>query len=66
MASANAVHIPTPLIERVDETMESEGGYTTRAEFIREAIRRYCAHLDSLRKQNDKPLEGGRKKRGWP
>ena len=66
MPPANAVHIPDPLIERVDATMLVEGGYTTRAEFIREAIRAYCARLDSLRKQNDKPEKSGKNRRGWP
>lgn len=38
----NAIHFPPELIILIDKTMLAKGGYSTRAEFVREAVRNAC------------------------
>ncbi len=38
----NAIHFPPELILLIDRTMVAKGGYSTRAEFVREAVRNAC------------------------
>jgi len=38
----NAIHFPPELILLIDRTMLAKGGYSTRAEFVREAVRNAC------------------------
>tara|TARA_Y100001937_G_C7119946_1_gene332069 strand:+ start:892 stop:1053 length:162 start_codon:yes stop_codon:yes gene_type:complete len=39
---ANAIHFSPEIIQLIDSTMNKCGGYSTRAEFVREAVRSYC------------------------
>jgi Arc/MetJ-type ribon-helix-helix transcriptional regulator len=48
---ANAIHFSPEIIELIDNTMTKCGGYSTRAEFVREAVRSYC------RSRNGEPNE---------
>lgn len=67
--SANAVHFPTELVERVDECMAAKGGYSNRAEFIREAVRKVCDQIEReqlLREEiSNGSKENKNKKRGF-
>tara|TARA_B110000902_G_scaffold68112_1_gene80828 strand:+ start:1766 stop:1951 length:186 start_codon:yes stop_codon:yes gene_type:complete len=59
---SNAVHLPDELVALVDRAMAAKGGYTSRAEFVRECIRR-CSHaiLEESGEQNKKKRKGR-----WP
>ncbi len=55
---ANAVHLPDELVTIVDEAMAKAGGYSSRAEFVRE-----CVRLKSFQIiESKKPKKKGR----WP
>lgn len=59
--SANAVHLPPELVDLIDEAMEKAGGYSSRAEFVREAIRSRCFTILGIKTSDSK------KRRGlWP
>lgn len=44
---ANAIHIPEELVARIDAAREIKGGYSNRAEFVREAIRLRCDQIEA-------------------
>tara|TARA_B100000579_G_scaffold426027_1_gene432642 strand:- start:830 stop:1030 length:201 start_codon:yes stop_codon:yes gene_type:complete len=61
-SKANAVHLPPELVKLIDDSMEKYGGYSSRAEFVREAIRSRCFVVLGIETQ-----QTARKKRGrWP
>ena len=37
--ASNAVHFPDELVSIIDEAMAIKGGYSSRAEFVRESVR---------------------------
>lgn len=37
--SSNAIHFPAELVALIDTAMEIRGGFSTRAEFVRECVR---------------------------
>ncbi len=45
MASSNAVHFPPELVALIDRAMEIKGGFSSRAEFVREAARNKAHHI---------------------
>jgi hypothetical protein len=52
--AANAVHLPPELVNLIDDAMEKAGGYSSRAEFVREAIRSRCFVILGIKVSSDK------------
>ena len=59
--SANAVHLPPELVNLIDDAMAKAGGYSSRAEFVREAIRSRCFAILGIKVSNQKKRRGR-----WP
>ena len=57
---ANAVHLPDELVVIIDEAMEKAGGYSSRAEFVRECVRQRSFEI--IEKNTPKKKSMGR----WP
>jgi Arc/MetJ-type ribon-helix-helix transcriptional regulator len=65
--TANAVHIPPVLIARIDKAMEKKGGYTSRAEFVRDSCRRFCDRIEEQAVPDTNKKKKKRKVQGrWP
>lgn len=62
--ASNAVHFPAELVDLIDRAMELKGGYSSRAEFVRECARlRSHAIIDADLKRKEKAK---RKIGRWP
>lgn len=59
--ASNAVHFPDELVSIIDEAMTIKGGYSSRAEFVRECVRNRSHEI--IEQENNKKV----KKIGkWP
>ena len=59
--ASNAVHFPAELVELIDQAMEIKGGYSNRAEYVRECVRQRSHNIVEESKSKTKKKIGK-----WP
>ena len=64
LMASNAVHFPEELVALIDAAMQIKGGYSSRAEFIREVVRSKAHQIIDANTQQQNPK--GTKYGKWP